>query len=135
MLPFLFSRLVFRMRTRETRRADVKEQPCGVKPYMAVRGGLAMIKDHIDKNAWDASLAVGTKMDAFRIEGEYTYRGEVKGHHAGLERKIGAQTLLLNGYYDIDLNSAFTPFFLSADISDALSSATHFPLYVSSKCP
>lgn len=90
--------------------ASVKEQPCGVKPYMAVRGGLAMIKDHIDKNAWDASLAVGTKMDAFRIEGEYTYRGEVKGHHAGLERKIGAQTLLLNGYYDIDLNSAFTPF-------------------------
>ena len=90
--------------------AGYKEEPCGIKPYMAVRGGLAMIKNHIDKNAWDASLAVGTKMDAVRVEGEYTYRGEVKGRKSGVEHKIGAQTLLLNGYYDIDMNSAFTPF-------------------------
>lgn len=90
--------------------AGVKEQPCGIKPYMAVRAGYSMLDNHIDKNTWDASLAVGTKMDAFRVEGEYTYRGEIKGRYKGERHKLGAQSLLINGYYDIDMDSAFTPF-------------------------
>jgi hypothetical protein len=28
------------------------QEPCGNRPYMAVRTGLAMLKNHIDKNAW-----------------------------------------------------------------------------------
>lgn len=85
-------------------------EPCGVKPYVALRTGLAMLKNHIDKDAWAGSFAVGTQLDEFRVEAEYTYRDKIDGMHQFVKHKVGTQSLMINGYYDIPTDMALHPF-------------------------
>lgn len=86
------------------------QEPCGDRPYVAVRTGLAMIKNHIDKNAWEGSAAVGMQMNSFRTELEYTYRDKIEGHHHDAKHKVDTMSLMVNGYYDIDTGTAMTPY-------------------------
>ena len=86
------------------------QSPCGDSPYMAIRTGLAMIKNHIHKNAWEGSVAAGMQLNHFRSELEYTFRDGIKGHSQGLEHKVKTMSLMLNGYYDIDTGSALRPY-------------------------
>lgn len=91
--------------------SDAKAQdPCGDRPYMAVRTGLSMLKNHIDKNTWDIGVAAGMRLNQIRTEFEYTYRGEIKGDYAGTKHKIDAMSMLVNMYYDIHTGSALHPF-------------------------
>ena len=86
------------------------QTPCGDRPYIAIRTGLAMLKDHIDKNTWDIGAAVGMQLNQFRTEVEYTYRGRIEGDYAARKRKVDTMSILLNGYYDFDTGSALRPF-------------------------
>ena len=86
------------------------QEPCGNSPYMAIRSGFAMIKDHIHKNTWDVGVAAGMQLNQFRTELEYTYRGRIKGDYAMTNHKIDTMSLLVNGYYDIQTGSALHPY-------------------------
>lgn len=86
------------------------QDPCGDRPYMAVRAGLSMINNHVDKNTWNASIAAGMQLNQFRTELEYIYRDGVEGRHKGIKHKIDSMSLLLNGYYDIQMGSSLHPF-------------------------
>lgn len=83
---------------------------CATKTYMALRGDYSMLKNHIDKNTWGASLAVGMDMRPMRAELEYNYNDEIKGVYAGERIKLGTQSLLINGYYDFHNGSGMVPF-------------------------
>ncbi len=86
------------------------DERCGDRPYAAVRTGVAMLKNHIDKNAWEGSVAIGTQLNAFRAEMEYTYRDKIKGDHNRTKHEIGSMSLMANGYYDMRNHTRFTPF-------------------------
>lgn len=86
------------------------QEPCGDRPYVAIRTGLAMLKNHIDKNAWEGSAALGMQLNEFRTELEYTYRNKIKGDYIGTRHKVDTMSLMLNGYYDIQTGTAFRPF-------------------------
>ncbi|MBR1777818.1 MAG: porin family protein [Alphaproteobacteria bacterium] len=86
------------------------QTPCGDRPYVAVRTGLAMLKNHIDKNAWEGGAAVGMQLNEFRAELEYTYRDGIEGDYIGAKHKVDTMSLMVNGYYDIQTGSALHPF-------------------------
>ena len=86
------------------------QEPCGNRPYVAVRTGLAMLKNHIHKNAWEMSAAVGMQLNEFRTEFEYTYRDGIEGDHLGAKHKVDTMSMMVNGYYDIQTGSALKPF-------------------------
>lgn len=86
------------------------QTPCGDRPYIAIRSGLAMLKNHIDKNTWDVGAAAGMQLNAFRAEFEYTYRGTIKGDYVGGKHEVGAMSMMVNGYYDMYMGSALHPF-------------------------
>ena len=86
------------------------QTPCGDRPYIAVRTGLAMLKNHIDKNTWDVGAALGMQLNQFRTEVEYTYRGRIEGDYAATKHKIDTMSILVNGYYDMQTGSALRPY-------------------------
>lgn len=86
------------------------QTPCGDRPYMALRTGLSMLKNHIHKNTWEGGVAAGMQLNQFRTELEYTYREGIKGQAMGGEHKIDTMSMMLNGYYDIRMDSALYPF-------------------------
>ena len=86
------------------------QEPCGNRPYVAVRTGLSMLKNHIDKNAWNMSAAVGMQLNAFRTEFEYTYRDGIEGRYIGAKHKVDTMSMMVNGYYDIQTGHALKPF-------------------------
>ena len=86
------------------------QTPCGDRPYMAIRTGLSMLKNHIHKNAWEGSVAAGMQLNAFRTEFEYVYREGIKGNSMGNDHKINTMSMLLNGYYDIHMGSPLYPY-------------------------
>ncbi len=86
------------------------QEPCGDRPYVAVRTGLAMLKNHIDKNAWEGSAALGMQLNEFRTELEYTYRNKIEGDYLGAKHKVDTMSLMVNGYYDIDTGSELRPY-------------------------
>ena len=69
-----------------------------------------MLRNHIDKNTWDASIAAGMQLNQFRTELEYIYRGGIEGRHAGAKHKVDSMSMLLNGYYDMHMGSSLYPF-------------------------
>ena len=86
------------------------QEPCGDRPYVAIRTGLAMLKNHINKNAWEGSAALGMQLNEFRTELEYTYRDKIAGNLHGVKHKVGTMSLMVNGYYDIQTGTALRPF-------------------------
>ena len=86
------------------------QEPCGDRPYIAIRSGLAMLKNHIDKNAWEGSAAVGMQLNQFRAELEYAYRDKIKKDTMGGEHKLKTMSMLVNGYYDMKMGSSLYPF-------------------------
>ena len=86
------------------------QETCSDRPYVAVRTGLAMLKNHIDKNAWEGSAAVGMHLNDFRTELEYTYRNKIEGDYIGAKHKVDTMSMMINGYYDIDTGMALRPF-------------------------
>ena len=86
------------------------QEPCGDRPYVAIRSGLSMLKNHIDKNAWEGSVAAGMQLNQFRAELEYIYRDGIKGNTMGGEHKLDTMSMLVNGYYDIKMGSSLYPF-------------------------
>ncbi|GEM_PF-2130532 len=109
------------------------QTPCGDRPYIAVRSGVAMLKNHIKKNAWEGSVAMGMQLDAMRAELDYTYRDKIKKQHAGREHENDTMSLMVNGYYDIPTDMALKPFVnlgigasrLKMKVAD-VSSKTHY---------
>ena len=69
-----------------------------------------MLKNHINKNTWDAGVAIGMQLNSFRTELEYTYRDNIKGDAMGGEHKLGTMSMLVNGYYDMYTGSSFHPY-------------------------
>ena len=86
------------------------QEPCGDRPYVAVRTGIAMLKNHIDKNAWEGSAALGMQLNEIRTELEYTYRNKIEGDYIGAKHKVDTMSLMVNGYYDIQTGTALRPF-------------------------
>ena len=86
------------------------QDPCGDRPYIAIRSGLSMLKNHIDKNAWEGGLAAGMQLNQFRAEFEYTYRDKIKGNAMGGDHKLETMSMLVNGYYDMKMGSSLYPF-------------------------
>ena len=78
--------------------------------YVAVRGGLDMMRHHGTKNTWIGAAAVGGQYWDLRAELEYTYHGEVKKVRDGVDTKTRAQSYMMNWYYDIPPDPIITPF-------------------------
>lgn len=78
--------------------------------YVAVRGGLDMMRYKGNKDTWVASGALGAYYDDFRAELEYGYRGEIKKSLDSAEHKVRAQTYLVNLYYDMPLTTHLKPY-------------------------
>ena len=92
---------------------DKKTQPSSYEDtavYVALRGGLDMMRHHGSKNTWLGSGAVGVRMMDMRAELEYTYHGELKKARSGFETKLRSQSYLANLYYDLPLSTHFKPF-------------------------
>ncbi|MBO4519604.1 MAG: porin family protein [Alphaproteobacteria bacterium] len=86
------------------------QDPCGDRPYMAIRSALSMLKNHINKNAWEGSVAAGMQLNQFRTELEYIYRDKIKKDTMGGPHTLGTMTMLVNGYYDIKMGSSLYPY-------------------------
>lgn len=69
------------------------------------------------QNGFAAAVALGYDFDGYRVEGEAEYR---KNDFDNYNCSIETYSLMVNGYYDIKTDSAFTPF-----IGAGLGMATH----------
>lgn len=106
------------MRTGDNSKGSVDkkiETPCErernrLRPYVALRSGMSMQKNHIDKNVWANSGAIGMQYEDFRGEVEYTYRDKMRGMYVGDVHKVGTQSLMFNAYYDVPTGMALRPF-------------------------
>lgn len=78
--------------------------------YVALRGGLDMMRHHGTKNTWIGAAAIGGQYWDVRAELEYTYHGEVKKVRDGVDTKTRAQSYMMNLYYDIPTGTIVTPF-------------------------
>lgn len=106
------------------------QTPCGDRPYIAVRTGLSMLKNHIHKNAWEGGIAAGMQLNSFRTELEYMYREGIKGNSMGTDHKIDTMSMLFNVFYDMHTGSSLYPYInLSAGVTklktDQVGVATH----------
>jgi len=94
--------------------------------YMGVKAGYSQVGDtdvtlsghkvgdiEFD-SGWVTGIALGTTIDAFRVEGEFEYRnndGELEIPGFGKDDgSLDTMSLLFNGYYDFQTDLGFTPY-------------------------
>lgn len=99
--------------------------------YVGVKTGYAIVSDTdvlgLDvefDGGWIAGIAVGTKIQDFRVEGELEYKkNDVDVQTLG-EDTLETWSLLVNGFYDLQTGSGLTPYigagigFANHDVDD-----------------
>ena len=74
---------------------------------------------------WAIGVALGVSMESYRLEGEFEYRSsDAEASGASGDETLKTLSLMANGYYDFQTDSAFTPYigagigFAKHDIGD-----------------
>lgn len=67
----------------------------------------------VDDNVFGGALAAGVAFGNFRTELEYNLNSDASKKFPGATLKVESQSYMLNGYYDIDTQTKFSPYIMA----------------------